>query len=475
MFEMIFAKLRIPALVISAMVALGPVSAPAESLSDAMVSAYRNSGLLDQQRALLRVRDEDVAVAVAATRPVLNYALSSTFNYRNNNLTGVTTALTNAMALSASVTLYDFGRSQLRIDLAHENVMMTRDALVGVEQSVLLRAVRAFLDVRSAHETAMLQASNVRVITEELRAARDRFEVGEITQTDVSLAQAALAAAKSAEAAARGQLMIAREEYKAAIGHYPNGLRVPPAAPMTARSLSEAKALARGRHPDVHAAQRSVTIAELSTEIAHRSMLPTLTADASVSASVTTPATPPSGPRTANASLGVTLAGPIYQGGRLSALYRQAKAQADAARAALLLAAQGVEQDVANAWAQLAVAQASVQATDQQIRARRVALRGAREEQSLGTRTTLDVLNFEQDLLDAQAARITAQSDQYLAVYNLLASMGMLTAEHLRLGIATYDPEAYYNAVKDAPIVDVSPQGERLDSVIEALGRKLNP
>jgi outer membrane protein len=461
---------RIAAAALASMLSLSPTAISAESLSDALVSAYRNSGLLDQQRALLRVRDEDVAVAVAATRPVLNYALSSNWGLTSNAL-GVSTSLTNSLTLSSSLTLYDFGRSQLRIDLARENVMMTRDALVGVEQNVLLRAVRAFLDVRSAHETAMLQANNVRLITQELRAARDRFEVGEITQTDVSLAEAALAAAKSAEAGARGQLMIAREEYKAAIGHYPNGLRVPPAAPLGARSLDEAKAMARTRHPDVLSARRSVTVAEMAIEIARRSMLPTVSADVSLGKSFTDPA-PVSGAFSTTARAGVTLSGPIYQGGRLSALYRQAKAQAEAARAALYLSVQGVEQQVANAWAQLAVAQASIQATDQRIRANRVALRGAREEQSLGTRTTLDVLNYEQDLLDAQASRIQAQSDQYLAVYNVLAAMGMLTADHLRLGIATYDPEAYFSAVKDAPVFEVSPQGKRLDAVIEALGRK---
>jgi len=465
-----FGKLRIAALVLASLV-VTPVATQAESLSDAMVSAYRSSGLLDQQRALLRVRDEDVAVAVAATRPVLNYAISSTLNVANNSLVGVGATLSASMALTASYTIFDFGRGELGIDLARENVLMTRDALVGVEQGVILRAVSAFLAVRSAHETAMLQANNVRVITEQLRAARDRFEVGEITQTDVSLAEAALAGAKSAEAAARGQLMVAREEYKAAIGHYPNGLRVPPAAPMTARSLAEAKALARTRHPDVRAAQRAVSVAEIATEIAKKSMLPTLSADASLSVSNTNPA-PPSGINSPAASVGLTLAGPIYQGGRLSALYRQAKAQVEAARAALHIAVQSVEQEVANAWAQLAVAQASIQATDQQIRASRVALRGAREEQTLGTRTTLEVLTFEQDLLDAQAARISAQSDQYLAIYNLLSAMGMLTAEHLRLGIATYDPEAYYDAVKSAPVHNISPQGERLESMLEALHKK---
>lgn len=469
---MLLERLRFAAFALVSALALAPAAGHAESLSDAMVSAYRSSGLLDQQRALLRVRDEDVAVAVAATRPVLNYALSSTWARNSNTVTGVSTSLTSSASLTSSLTIYDFGRSQLRIDLARENVLMARDALVGVEQQVLLRAVQAFLNVRSAHETAMLQANNVRVITEQLRAARDRFEVGEITQTDVSLAEAALAGAKSGEAAARGQLMIAREEYRAAIGHYPNSLQVPPSAPMTVRNLGEAKSLARSRHPDVRAAQRSVTVAEMATEIARRSMLPTVTADASLSTSVVNPPSPVTGDISSAARIGVTMSGPIYQGGRLSALYRQAKAQAEAARAALHIAVQGVEQQVANAWAQLAVAQASLQATDQQIRASRVALRGAREEQSLGTRTTLEVLTFEQDLLDAQAARIQAQSDQYLAVYNLLSAMGMLTADHLRLGIATYDPEAYYNAVKSAPVFEISPQGERLDSVLEALGRK---
>jgi len=462
-------KRRFATLVLASALAMAPVSTFAESLSDALVSAYRSSGLLDQQRALLRVNDEDVAVAVAATRPVLNYALNANWMAVNTDGAPATATSVSASAqLSASFTLYDAGRGKLGIDLARENVMMTREALVGVEQSVLLRAVQAFLNVRSAHETAMLQANNVRLITQELRAARDRFEVGEITQTDVSLAEAALAAAKSAEAAARGQLMIAREEYKAAVGHYPNGLRVPPSVPMTARTLDAAKGVARSRHPDVLSAQRAVKVAEIATDISHRSMKPTVTANASLARNLYESPTP----HATTGSVGVTLSGPIYQGGKLSALYRQSLAQTEAARAALHVTVQGVEQTVANAWAQLAVAAASIEATNQEIRASRVALRGAREEQALGARTTLEVLTFEQDLLDAQAARIQAESDQYVAVYTLLAAMGLLTAEHLGLGIATYDPDAYYNAVKGAPVRVVSPQGEQLELILETLGRK---
>lgn len=462
-----------------------PLAGSAESLSDAMVSAYRSSGLLTQQRALLRAQDEDFAVAIAATRPVINYSLNATHTltgtgpYDSVNGDGlpvrveesVTSSLALSATLSAEFTLYDFGRTQLGVDIARENVMMARDTLVNVEQSVLLRAVQAFLNVRSAHETAMLQANNVRLITEELRAARDRFEVGEITQTDVSGAEAALAAGKSGEAAARGQLMIAREEYKAAVGHYPNGLRVPPAVPVRAKSLDEAKALARRNHPDVLAAQRAVTVAELGAELARRTMLPTVAADATLTATVNADSDVPWNRR---AQVGVGVSGPLYHGGKLSALYRKAKAQSEASRAALLVAVQGVEQEVANAWAQLAVSAASLQASDQEIRANQVALRGAREEATLGARTTLEVLSFEQNLLDAQAARISAQSDQYLAAYNLMAAMGILTADDLRLGIATYDLEAYFNGVKDAPVTNVSPQGEKLDALIETLGYKID-
>jgi len=452
-----------------AMAALASVfllSAPSlvqgETLTDTMISAYRHSGLLDQQRALLRAADEDVAVAVSALRPTINYALNGKWA---NTQPFPGDSLTLSASLSAQLMLFDFGRSDLRIKLARENVLATREMLVGVEQKVLLRAVAAFLNVRSAAETAALQASNVRLITEELRAAKDRFEVGEITQTDVSLAEARLAAARAAEAGAAGQLIIAREEYKAATGHYPGTLSAPPTPPVTVKTLEAARALSVRRHPDMLTVQRNVTIAEMNVELALLAMKPSLSASASAAISA-----PNGGTTTYANQIGVTLSGPIYQGGRLSALYRRAQAQRDAARAGLHVTQVGIEQGVSNAWASLAIAAASIEATQRQIRATTVALRGAREELKLGSRTMLDVLNAEQTLLDARAGAITAQSDQYLAVYQLLSSMGLLTADYLHLGIATYDPEAYYNAVKSAPVVQVSPQGKRLDAVIEALG-----
>ncbi|MCK0143016.1 TolC family outer membrane protein [Aliiroseovarius sp. F20344] len=450
-------------------------AAMAESLSDAMASAYKNSGLLEQNRATLRAADEDVAIARSALRPSLTYALNHGFSDPDAGIPNNAGWRTSA-TLTANILIFDFGRSQSAIELQKQLVLATRDSLVGVEQQVLLRAVKAYLDVRSAVENAQLQGNSVRVLTQELRAANDRFEVGEVTQTDVALARARLAAARANEASARGNLEIAREEYKAVTGGYPHTLSAPPAPPMTAKTVEAAQAIARERHPNILAAQHNVAASDLGIQISKKAMKPSLVGQAQSSW------TQDGATRFQNGqlntedlyshSVGVALQGTIYAGGRLSAEYRKAIAQSEAARAGLHQTRLAVDQGVANAWAQLAIASASLQATDRQIRASRVALRGAREEASLGSRTTLDVLNAEQELLNAEASRITAQSNQYFAVYSLLSAMGLLTAEHLNLGVVTYDPEAYYNTVKSAPIHRVSPQGKRLDLVLEALGKK---
>ncbi|MHA6266974.1 TolC family outer membrane protein [uncultured Aliiroseovarius sp.] len=440
----------------------------AESLSDAMASAYKHSGLLQQNQALLRATDEDVAIARSRLRPVLSYAIQ-------HGWTDPTSLVSNddywetSATLTAEILIFNFGRGKMAVEAAKEVVLATRESLVGVEQQILLRAVKAFLDVRSAAENVQLQGNSVRVLTQELRAANDRFEVGEVTQTDVALAQARLAAARSGAASAQGSLAIAREEYKAAIGHMPNGLSTPPALPMTAKTLDAAKAVARERHPDILAAQHNVAAADLAIAISKAAMKPSVVGTARTTWADRS--TFPSGTDSVNSSVGVAIRGEIYSGGLRSAEYRKAVAQAEAARAGLYQVRFGVDQGVANAWAQLAIAAASLEATERQIRASRVALRGAREEATLGSRTTLDVLNAEQELLDAEASRIAAQSNQYLAAYSLLSSMGLLTAEHLKLGVVTYDPEAYFNTVQSAPVHRVSPQGKRLDSLLEALGK----
>src|SRR5690606_30765998 len=171
----------------------------AESLADAMVSAYRHSALLDQNRALLRAADEDVATAVSALRPVVQWVAE----HRYSQVEQVDSTQTS-LSLVAQLTLFDFGRRQIAIDAAKETVLATRESLIGVEQDVLLGAVQAYLSVRSAAQQVALQENSVNLLTQEEKAARDRFDVGEITVTDVSLASARLAATRAGLAAARG-------------------------------------------------------------------------------------------------------------------------------------------------------------------------------------------------------------------------------------------------------------------------------
>lgn len=443
----------------------GLMTAPAtraETLADALIAAYKNSNLLDQNRAVLRAADEDVAVAVSSLRPVVSYTLQSQWSRADiTTLLGpsVSEGLSTSLTLSAELTLIDFGRRQIGISIARESVLATRQALIDVEQNVLLAAVRAYVDVRLAQEVVALRQSNLRLITQELRAARDRFDVGEITRTDVSIAEARLAASNAALAAAEGQLMIAREAYKAATGAYPGRLAALPRAPALPRTMEEAQSVARATHPQIRQAQHQVTIAELQVDLANANRLPVVGAGASIRTNDEDQQT---------TALGLTLNQTIYAGGRLSALQRQAIAGKDAARAGLQQVAVGIVQNVGVAWANLAVAAASIEASDTQIRASQAAFDGVREEAAAGTRTTLDVLDAEQELLDARNARLEAEAQRYVAVYQVLATMGLLTVDHLQLGIPTYDPEAYYGAVEKAPSHSV--QGKKLDRILEKIG-----
>jgi len=436
--------------------ALGAAPAQSETLSDALVSAYRNSALLDQNRALLRAADEGVAQAVASLRPVLNYVAS--VSTRDPQTPG--TGWTSSIDLSLSWLLWDFGATQLRVDALKETILGTRQALISLEQSVLLDAANAYLDYRSAAESLALARNNLTLITRELRAAEDRFDVGEVTRTDVALAQSRLAASRANLVAAEGTLAVQRETFKLAIGRYPGKLAPPPVPPRTARSLDDARSIALRTHPSIKQQQHDVRSKELNVARANASMQPTLNLNASRGYSSAS---------NDNSSVSLQLNGTLYSGGSRVAAYRAEFANLEASRAQLLQTTRQISQGVANAWAQLAVARAQIEATDQQIRAAEVAFRGIREEATLGARTTLDVLDAEQELLDARNARVDAVTQQYSAVYALLSSMGLLTVDHLKLGVQTYDPAAYYDAVRNAPVSTI--RGDRLDKVLRALGK----
>ncbi|WP_439104707.1 TolC family outer membrane protein [Celeribacter marinus] len=446
----------------AALVAVGfgfaaPLSVSAESLGDALASAYKNSGLLEQNRATLRATDEGVATALANLRPTIGYSAGSDYSFTNKSWA-------TQLGFNASMTLYTFGKNKVSVDIAKETVLATREALINVEQQVLASAVATYMNVREQEALVNLRNSAVRLATQNLRATRDRFEVGEVTRTQVSQFEAQLASVRAQLASAQGALAAARESYKNQMGHYPSNLSSPPSVKLPVNSADAAVRLAHRTHPGIKALQHQVAAADLAVDGTERNLFPEITASAGIGANDITSGV--------NKSFGISASGPIYSGGAISSAIRKTIAQRDKSRAELLTATRDVEEGVRSNWAMLSVLRASLNASQAFVSAQRVAYNGVREEADLGASTALDVLDAEQDLLDAQVSAIQAQIASETQTYNVLQSMGLLTVQNLNLNVPVYDPAAYYNAVKTGPTSYVSPEGAKLDRVLESLGRK---
>ena len=436
-------------------------TAHSETLADALVSAYNHSGLLEQNRALLRAADEDVASASAALLPIVNWSAQAQRTYSNS-----TTSRRNdaSVSVNAELLLYDFGGSMASIGAARESVLATRSQLLSIEQQIMLRAVTAYFNVRSTSKFVTLRQNNLRLLIQESRAAKDRFDVGEVTRTDVALAEARLAQARSGLANAQGDLLRARAEYANVIGHQPKSLAQLPRLPRISGNVTSAQSQAVRNHPDMIAAQHQVASIEYSIKSAEAAFKPKVKATSSLGLKNGFS----NGDFVNNAAIGLGASGPIYNGGKISSSVRRVTAQRDAMRANLHVVRHNLQQSVANAYAFYSSVNAALNANQQQISASRVAFRGVREEASLGARTTLDVLNAENELLNAEAALISTQTEQYIAAYTILSATGSLTAKNLDLNVQQYDPEAYYKLVKDG-VAKKSKQGAQLDKVLRAL------
>ncbi len=441
----------------------------ADNLTDAFIGAYNTSGLLEQNRALLRAADEDVAIAVSALRPIINWTVSVSQDYTRTTTSGIVVRnepSTFFTGLTLAQLIYDGGFSILGKQSAQEIVLSTRQSLIDVEQAILFRAANAYLNVVLQEETVQIQVNDVDVSAEELRASRDRFEVGEVTRTDVALSEAQLASSQADLAVARGNLSTAQAEYVNAVGKLPGATAGQPSLPSLPRSESEAISFARRNHPAILAAQHEVRALDLQVQQQRANLGPnvTLNADAGITESYD------NDDDTENASVSLNFNQPIYAGGRLAASVRRAMATRDASRANLLNVQKDITQGVSEAYANFQAASASLRASTEQVRASQVAFDGIREEATLGARTTLDVLNAQQDLLDAQLNEVASRTERSRAAYQLLQAQGLLTAERLGLAVQIYDPTLYYNLVKKAP-AQVSKQSKDLDRVLKALRR----
>lgn len=447
-----------------------PMAATAENLGQALADAYNNSGLLEKNRAVLKAADEDGAQALARLRPVLSWSAGLSHSYGRTDTGRPPSVVTESNGASATLTmsllLFDFGATRLSLDVAKETVLLTRQQLVSIEQQILLRAVTAYMEVRRATENVALRQANVGLLTQELRASRDRFDVGEVTRTDVSQAEAALAASRSGLTSANGALIQARLEYEAAVGHTPGTLAPPSRLGSVPDSEQAAIAIALQNHPSMNVARRQVTIAELQIAATDASLKPSL--NLSGSYGLESDLDSEAHGRKGSVSLG--LSGPIYSGGALASQQRQAMLNKEQTLANLHVVSQDIRQAVGNGFSGVRIAQAATIAGNEQVSAAKVAFEGVREEATLGSRTTLDVLTQEQSLLDARTTYLSAQVDEVLARYELLSAMGLLTAQDLKLNVDIYDPAAYYNMVKNAPI-GISKQGRQLDSVLRRIGK----
>ncbi|WP_170788919.1 TolC family outer membrane protein [Ruegeria lacuscaerulensis] len=462
----------VKALALTAGIALSVVpgrGAWADNLTDAFIGAYNTSGLLEQNRALLRAADEDVAIALAALRPIINFAAQVSQDYTRSTIDDVTVRnepSTFFAGLTLSQLIYDGGFSVLGKQSAQEIVLSTRQSLIDVEQAVLFRAVNAYLAVVLQEETVQIQLNDVEVSAEELRASQDRFDVGEVTRTDVALSQAQLASAQAELSVARGNLSTAQAEYVNAVGKAPGATAGQPSLPNLPRSEAEAIALAQRNHPAILSSQHEVRAFDLAVLQQRANLGPnvTLNADAGITESYD------NDDSIEDATVALTFTQPIYAGGALAAQVRRAMATRDASRANLLNVQKDITQGVSVAYANFQAASASLRASTEQVRASQVAFDGIREEATLGARTTLDVLNAQQDLLDAQLNEVASRTERSRAAYQLLQAQGLLTAERLGLAVQIYDPTLYYNLVKKAP-AQVSKQSKDLDRVLKALRR----
>ncbi|MGR3614615.1 MAG: TolC family outer membrane protein [Paracoccaceae bacterium] len=443
----------------------------ADNLTDAMIGAYKTSGLLEQQRAVLRAADEDVAIALAGLRPVVNWITRFQQSFRDVEISGVTTN-TDTSTLFTGIRLqqlvYDGGATRLSQEAAQETVLATRQVLLAVEQQILLRAVRAYANVLLQQENVALRRNNLRLLQEELSATQDRFEVGEVTRTDVALAESRVAAAKANLTDARGALIDARAEYVNAVGNDPGTVAEQPNLPSRPANIGAARSVALRNHPDILADQHRVRASELDLQAAGKTLGPNAALQADLGLSNLNGDTDSA---TEDFTVQLTVTQPLYAGGALAAGVRKAQAGRDATRSGLIITQRDIAQGVSNAFVALEVSRANLISTAEQIRAAQVAFDGIREEAALGARTTLDVLEAEQDLLDAQTARLNAAATEIVAAYALLSSQGLLSAERLGLAVQIYDPTLYYNLVKDAPAYQ-SKQSKDLNRVLEALGKK---
>ncbi|MDB5569248.1 MAG: bepC [Hyphomicrobiales bacterium] len=443
---------------------VGVVSA--ETISGALAKAYVSSPDLNAQRAATRGVDENIARTQAGYRPTVSATAdfglqhTETTTNRVGSSGGSTSSETFPRGVGVTVTqnIWNGNRTINGVRQADSQVLQSREQIRVTEQTLLGNAATSYMNVLRDTAILNLRRNNVEVLEEQLRQTRDRFSVGEVTRTDVAQSEAALAQGRSDAFVAQSNLQVSLANYRQFIGEQPRSLA--PAQPLvrlTPRTLDTAIALSQKEHPAIQSALHNADAAEIAIKLAEGQLYPTLGVTGAVTRRYDLQNQP--GSRQYNASVVGLLSVPIYEGGAVYAQVRQAKEQFGQARLLADVQREQVRAFVVSSWGVWQNSRQLVDSVQAQVRAAEIALNGVREEARVGQRTTLDVLNAQQALLNARVNLVTAQRDRVVSSYALLASVGQLSARTLGLAVANYDPTIHYEQVKDKWIGLRTPDG----------------
>jgi len=423
-------------------------TARAETLQEALAAAYLFNPTLKSARAQLRATDEDVARAKSGYRPTVTGDVTQSYQWADSNAAGQGgKADQRSYSVTVNQPIFNGFRTINAVKGAQAAVEAGREDLRFSEQQVLLSAVTAYVDVVRDQAILGVRQNNLKVLGEQLRAARDRFEVGEVTRTDVAQAQARESGARSDISQARAALQASRATYAQIIGHMPGTLRDPGPAKPVPPSLDRALQTGEGENPQILAAVFRERAQHHVVKQTEGELLPSVNLQASYSHNV--------GDLSGGASRQdvTTVTGvltvPIYQAGEVSARIRQNIETQSALRHQIDEARESVRAGVISSWGAYTAARAQLVSDQAQVDAANIALNGVQEEEKVGQRTVLDVLNAQQELLDARVALATARRDLVVASYALQSSIGRLSAYSTGLPVEQYDPTQHYREVKD--------------------------
>ena len=443
--------------------ALALAGAQAETLGGALVKAYLSNPDINAQRAAVRASDEGIPKANAGYLPTVqgtaNAGILNTQEQGAGFLSGNQLLGPRSVGLAVQENLFNGNKTYNSVRSAESTVLGQREQLRFTEQQTLLSALTYYMNVMRDTATLELNRNNVEVLKEQLRQTKDRFNVGEVTRTDVAQAESALARSQADYLTSQTNLQGSISSYRQVVGDQPKSLApVTPVAKLLPSNLTQAIAISQVEHPAITASLHGVDVALLNVKISEAALYPTVNVTGSVSQAWDQQSLP-FGSKVFSGSLVGNVTIPIYDGGGSYASIRQAKEQASQQELAADSQREKVRAAVVASWYANANAAGVVRAAKSQVQAAEVALAGVREEAKVGQRTTLDVLNAQQTLLQARVALVNAQHDQVVTSYTLLGAIGRLSVRSLGLSVAEYDPRTHFDLVKTKQFGVRTPDG----------------